>query len=58
MKRFIFILASIIVLIVPNSCKQPDGSSSDLKMNAFVDDLIEKMTLDEKIGQIMRSAEK
>lgn len=52
MKRFIFILASIIVLIVPNSCKQPDGSSSDLKMNAFVDDLIEKMTLDEKIGQI------
>jgi len=34
------------------SCKQTVNTAPDQKMGVFIDDLIKKMTLDEKIGQI------
>ncbi len=52
MKKLTIILSCIIIVILQFSCKQPKDTASDQKMDAFVDGLIKKMTLDEKIGQI------
>jgi beta-glucosidase len=52
MKKLTIILSCIIIVILQFSCKQSKDTASDQKMGAFVDGLINKMTLDEKIGQI------
>jgi beta-glucosidase len=52
MKQLKIILLFIFLLVALISCKQPKDSATDQKMDAFVDGLIKKMTLDEKIGQI------
>ena len=51
MKRLIIILFTI-VLCIPYSCKQEMASNPDQKMEAFVDNLIKEMTMEEKIGQL------
>lgn len=52
MKRLTIIFSCIIVASLQYSCKQIKDSASDQKMDLFINDLIKKMTLDEKIGQI------
>ena len=52
MKKLTIILLCIINTSLQFSCKQSKDTASDQKMGAFVDGLIKKMTLDEKIGQI------
>jgi hypothetical protein len=52
MKRLTIVISCVIILGAQYSCKQEKSVSSDQKMNVFIDDLIKKMTLDEKIGQI------
>jgi beta-glucosidase len=52
MKRLVIILTCLIIVLVQYSCKQVKDTTSDQKMVAFVDDLLKKMTLDEKIGQL------
>jgi beta-glucosidase len=44
---FLALFASILM-----SCNQPSNSGGDQKMNAFIDDLMGKMTLEEKLGQL------
>ncbi|KAB2814137.1 MAG: hypothetical protein F9K10_05265, partial [Paludibacter sp.] len=34
------------------SCNQKQTSGEDQQMNAFIDDLMGKMTLEEKLGQL------
>jgi len=52
MKRLFSIISIIILPCLPYSCKQETVTTPDRKMGAFVDDLINKMTLEEKIGQL------
>lgn len=52
MKHLTIVLTCLIILGVQYSCKQEKNTASDQKMEVFVDDLIKKMTLEEKIGQI------
>ena len=52
MKKLAIILSFIIIASLQYSCNQTKDPSSGLKMDVFVDDLIKKMTLDEKIGQL------
>jgi beta-glucosidase len=52
MKKLAIILSFIIIAGLQYSCNQTKDPSSGLKMDVFVDDLIKKMTLDEKIGQL------
>jgi beta-glucosidase len=53
MKRptFLIILMTVLAVFL-SSCNQPQAESGDQKMNAFIDNLMSKMTLDEKIGQL------
>lgn len=41
-----------VLAVFLSSCNQPQAESGDQKMNAFIDNLMSKMTLDEKIGQL------
>lgn len=52
MKKLTIILLCIIISVIEYSCRQAQETVPDQKMNVFVDDLIKKMTLDEKIGQL------
>ena len=52
MKRLTIILLCMIVVSLQYSCKLEKETTSDQMMNVFVEDLIQKMTLEEKIGQI------
>jgi beta-glucosidase len=52
MKRLTIVILFTAILGTQYSCKQQKSVNSDQKMNVFVDDLIKKMTIEEKIGQI------
>jgi beta-glucosidase len=52
MKSLRIVILSIFLSGVLFSCKQAKDPAPDQKMGVFVDDLIKRMTLDEKIGQI------
>ena len=47
MKRILFALAILVAGCAPTGTKQPD----EREMDAFIDDLMGRMTLEEKIGQ-------
>jgi beta-glucosidase len=49
MKRFSALLAVFLLFISCNTSKQESGNT---KMDAFINDLMKKMTLEEKIGQL------
>ena len=49
MKRFILILPALFLLA---ACQNVDSGSADSGMNVFVGNLMTKMTLQEKIGQL------
>ncbi len=49
MKRFTALLAGFLFIISCNTSKQESGDS---KMDSFIDELMKKMTLEEKIGQM------
>jgi beta-glucosidase len=46
------LIAMLIVASVFVSCKQKPADGGDTRMKTFVDDLMGKMTLDEKLGQL------
>jgi len=48
MKRLLDLIVLLCVVITVNA----QNGSNDTKMNKFIDDLISKMTIDEKIGQL------
>lgn len=48
MKRILFALAILVAGCAPTGTKQPD----EREMDAFIDDLMGRMTLEEKIGQL------
>jgi beta-glucosidase len=52
MKKLTIILLCIIISVIQYSCRQAQEIIPDQKMRVFVDDLMKKMTLDEKIGQL------
>lgn len=53
MKRpAILIILMMVFSAFLSSCNQQKAESGDQKMNAFIDNLMSKMTLDEKIGQL------
>jgi len=52
MKRLFSIISLIVVFCLPYSCKNEKAVTPDSKMGAFIDDLLNKMTLEEKIGQL------
>jgi beta-glucosidase len=52
MKPLKNLLLYMFLAVALLSCTQSKDTASDQKMGAFVDGLIKKMTLDEKIGQI------
>ncbi len=53
MKVKFFFASMLLVLVTLTACSpQKNDSSGDAKMTAFVDELMKKMTLDEKIGQL------
>lgn len=43
MKKWLFVFTALLVI---------NATAQDVKMNVFIDDLMKKMTLDEKIGQL------
>jgi beta-glucosidase len=45
-------LLSILIGIIMSGCLQAQSPASDVQMNAFIDDLMGRMTLQEKIGQL------
>ncbi|HZL10696.1 MAG TPA: beta-glucosidase BglX [Prolixibacteraceae bacterium] len=47
-------LLILVMALAPflNSCEQKKSANEDQKMNEFIDDLMEKMTLEEKLGQL------
>jgi len=47
----LLILITVLVSLLM-SCNQKQTSGGDQQMNAFIDDLMGKMTLDEKLGQL------
>ena len=49
MKSRLFLLTAIFVMYFPVAFPQKTVVSSDQKMNVFIDDLMKKMTLEEKI---------
>ena len=51
MKRLISLLLIPVLIFSCNSNEKGEGSG-DAKMNAFISDLMKKMTIDEKIGQL------
>src|ERR1700755_1191849 len=57
MKKYFFSrvsrkIAVISALILPSAMGMAQTKSGDAKMDAFINDLMSKMTLDEKIGQL------
>ncbi len=52
MKSKIFILIAFLALSLIFACTQKKEVSADRKMNVFIDELLKKMTLEEKIGQL------
>ena len=50
-KRILFFILTLIIFSAM-ACTQKQQSSGDLQMNAFIDDLMGKMTLEEKLGQL------
>jgi len=52
MKFRTFFLAAIILLSFNVSCTQQKEAPEDRQMTVFIDDLMQKMTLEEKIGQL------
>jgi len=52
MKTKILLIAAIFGIALLSSCTQQEKPSGDSKMNAFIDDLMGRMTLQEKIGQL------
>jgi len=53
MKTATHVLAILVFCVsVLMSCNQQSKSGGDQKMNAFIDDLMGKMTLEEKLGQL------
>ena len=49
-QSLLILIALFVSLFV--SCNQQSNSGGDQKMNAFIDDLMGKMTLEEKLGQL------
>jgi beta-glucosidase len=49
-QSLLILIALFVYLFV--SCNQKQTSGGDQQMNAFIDDLMGKMTLDEKLGQL------
>lgn len=49
-QSLLILIALFVCLFV--SCNQKSNSGGDQKMNAFIDDLMGKMTLEEKLGQL------
>lgn len=49
-QSLLILIALFVCLFV--SCNQQSNSGGDRKMNAFIDDLMGKMTLEEKLGQL------
>lgn len=52
MKSKIFLLLTFFLLILTFSCTHNNQVQNDQKMSVFIDDLLQKMTLEEKIGQL------
>jgi beta-glucosidase len=52
MKPLKTLLLCMFLITALLSCKQAGDTAPDQKMSVFIDDLINKMTLEEKIGQI------
>jgi beta-glucosidase len=52
MKSKLFFLTKFIALILVVACTQKTEIPADKKMNVFIGDLMNKMTLEEKIGQL------
>ncbi len=49
-QSLLILIALFVCLLV--SCNQKSNSAGDQKMNAFIDDLMGRMTLEEKLGQL------
>ena len=49
MSRFLFFIAAMLLFA---GCEKPVNNSADSEMDAFVSDLMAKMTVQEKIGQL------
>lgn len=56
MKSRLFILTSLITLSLLISCTRKPEQPADRKMKDFIDQLMQKMTLQEKIGQLNLAA--
>jgi beta-glucosidase len=52
MRSKLLLLATVAVLILPVACLQKKEITADAEMNVFIDVLMKKMTLQEKIGQL------
>lgn len=52
MKQRIFFIASLLGIALLVSCSQTDKPEGDWKMKSFIDELMSKMSLEEKIGQL------
>jgi len=56
MKSKLFFLTAFIALSLLVACKQKQEQPANREMNVFINDLMEKMTLEEKIGQLNLAA--
>jgi beta-glucosidase len=52
MKNLRILFVSVLVVILMNKCKTENGPVVDRGMDHFIDELISKMSLEEKIGQL------
>ena len=52
MKKIPLVLIILLLAVVFPACESRVEQGADTQMNAFVDDLMSKMTLEEKIGQL------
>ncbi|GHU68420.1 glycosyl hydrolase [Bacteroidia bacterium] len=50
------ILCLFFILFALTACKQPSSESNDQEMNRYINNLMRKMTLEEKIGQMNQLA--
>jgi len=52
MKKLRLILISVCLVVFMNSCKTENKALTDRDMDQYIDELVSKMSLDEKIGQL------
>lgn len=52
LKSFFYSAAAVLALAGASACTSGNGGSGDAEMDAFVNDLLSRMTLEEKLGQL------